>query len=77
MTVFEVSPEQVKRARLQARAPRRMRATEAGRLVYVSGKMWGRYESGASKMDLARFELFLIKTGQVMRWISENQEKVQ
>lgn len=65
----QVTPEQVVAARMGAPGKRKMRATEAGALVYVSGRMWSRYETGKSVMHTALFELFLIKTNQVMNHV--------
>jgi hypothetical protein len=39
--------------------------SKAASLVHLGhGKRWHEYENGTRKIDKARFELFLIKTGQ-------------
>lgn len=58
-----VLPQQVK----DARARSGLSAEKAGALVYVSGRMWRKYEAGDAPIHLACWELFLIKTNQVLR----------
>lgn len=60
--MIEVKPEEVYLARRKAK----LTAESAGRLVYVTGKMWRRYERGLAPMNLAYWELFLIKTNQIL-----------
>lgn len=36
----------------------------SGALIYVSRRMWHKYESGEAKMHPAFFELYRVKTGQ-------------
>jgi DNA-binding transcriptional regulator YiaG len=57
-----VTPKQVR----QAREHTKLSAEKAGELVYVSGRMWRKYESGEAPINLAVWELFLIKTNQVL-----------
>ena len=38
--------------------------TDSSALIYVSRRMWRKYESGEVKMHPAYFELFRLKTGQ-------------
>lgn len=39
-------------------------AFTAARMVYVSASAWQRWESGTRTMDLAHWELFVIKVGE-------------
>lgn len=54
------TPEQIKAARTAAGHTQ----TEAAAVIYKQVLAWQRYESGAREMDLAYFELYLLKTGQ-------------
>ncbi len=38
----------------------------AGRLIHIGGRMWGKYETGAAPMHKAYWELFIIKSNQVL-----------
>ena len=58
------SPGDVRRARKKVK----LTMAAAAKLVYLSGHArWAEYESGKRNMDPARWELFLIKTGQFPR----------
>lgn len=59
---MQITPEQAYRARKNAK----LTAEAVGRLVYISGKMWRRYEKGLSPVDPARYELLLVKTNQIL-----------
>lgn len=39
--------------------------TEAARLVHTRYRTWQKWETGEHPMDFARWELFLIKSGQL------------
>ena len=39
--------------------------TQAAALIYKKLLAWQRYESGNRSMDVALYELFLLKTGQI------------
>lgn len=52
------TPEQIKKARMDAG----LTQTQAGELIYKSCRAWQQYEKGDREMDLAYWELFLIKT---------------
>lgn len=55
------APEAVKHARLESG----MSQKQAAELVHLSGyQRWAEYERGTHAMDLARWELFLLLTGQ-------------
>lgn len=55
------APEAIRAARDAAD----LTQAEAAELVHLgSAKRWSEYECGAQAMDAARWELFLIKTGQ-------------
>ena len=55
------TPERIKAARKRAGITQ----TEAADLVHIGAKTrWSEYENGRAPIDLARWELFLIKTGQ-------------
>jgi DNA (cytosine-5)-methyltransferase 1 len=60
---IEISKEQVRDARKFAG----LSTEKAGALVHISGRMWRKYEAGEAPIHLAFWELFLIKTGQVLR----------
>lgn len=53
------TPEQIKQARMEAG----LTQTTAGQLIYKSCRAWQQYEKGDRAMDLALFELFIIKVG--------------
>lgn len=57
-----VTSEQVIAARKRAG----LTTEQAGALVHISGRMWRKYESGKSPMNLTVWELFIIKTNQVL-----------
>lgn len=57
-----VTAEQVRKARQKSG----LSAERAAALVYVSGRMWRKYEAGDAVISLAAWELFLIKTHQVL-----------
>lgn len=57
----EVTPAHLYRARKNAK----LTAEAVGRLVYISGRMWRNYERGLAPIDMARYELLLIKTNQL------------
>lgn len=59
---LKITPEQVRNARTRSK----LSAEKAGALVYVSGRMWRKYEAGDAAMNLACWELFIIKTNQVL-----------
>ena len=48
-----------------ARAAVGLTQTQAAALIYKKLLAWQRYESGNRSMDVALYELFLIKTGQI------------
>ena len=48
-----------------ARAAAGLTQTQAAALIYKKLLAWQRYESGNRSMDVALYELFLIKTGQI------------
>lgn len=48
----------------EARAFARLTVPSSAALIYVSRRMWHKYESGEAKMHAAFFELFKLKTGQ-------------
>ena len=48
-----------------ARAAAGLTQTQAAALIYKKLLAWQRYESGDRSMDVALYELFLIKTGQL------------
>lgn len=51
-----------------AREAARMTQTEAAQLVHLANyKRWSEYETGASDIDLARWELFLLKSAPIIR----------
>lgn len=55
------TPDQIKAAREHAGLTQEQAAT----LVHLSSRFrWSEYERGSAKIDAARWELFLIKTGQ-------------
>lgn len=47
-----------------ARAFAKLTVPQSAALVYLSRRMWHKYESGEAKMHPAFFELFRVKTGQ-------------
>lgn len=48
-----------------ARAAVGLTQTQAAALIYKKLLAWQRYESGNRSMDVALYELFLLKTGQI------------
>ncbi|MFZ4504585.1 MAG: helix-turn-helix domain-containing protein [Methylovulum sp.] len=52
------TPEEIKQARKEAG----LTQTQAGKLIHKSCRAWQQYEKGDREMDLAYWELFLIKT---------------
>ncbi len=52
---------------LAARERAGLTQTAAGELIYGSLRTWQDWESGERRMHPGLFELFLIKTGQVLR----------
>lgn len=61
MDIEQPSPEQIRQARQQAG----LTQDQAAQLVHLGSKTrWAEYEGGARNMDQARWELFLIKSGQ-------------
>ena len=48
-----------------ARAAAGLTQTQAAALIYKKLLAWQRYESGNRSMDVALYELFLLKTGQI------------
>lgn len=61
MTLPQPTPENIRRARDGAD----LTQADAAELVHLgSAKRWSEYERGAQAIDVARWELFLIKTGQ-------------
>lgn len=63
--MIEITPEQA----FQARKKAKLTAEAVGRLVYISGRMWRKYERGLAPVDVARYELLLIKTNQIIERI--------
>jgi DNA (cytosine-5)-methyltransferase 1 len=59
--MIKVNPKDIQTARERAG----LTYMAAGRLIYVSGRMWSRYENGLAPMHPAYWELFLRKTNQV------------
>lgn len=55
------TPEQVKQARTTAGLTQK----QAAEVIYKKILAWQRYESGDREMDVALYELFMLKTGQV------------
>lgn len=53
-----ITPEQIKEARQRAG----LSQSAAAALVYRSTRNWQQWEAGDREMDMALFELFLIKT---------------
>lgn len=61
-----------------ARAHAGLTQQQAAELVYLgSFRRWSEYERGVSVIDLARWELFLIKTGQHDRYGDVQAERSQ
>ena len=54
------TPEQVKQARTTAGLTQK----QAAEVIYKKILAWQRYESGDREMDVALYELFMLKTGQ-------------
>jgi len=54
------TPEEVKSARAAAKLTQK----QAAELIYKDIRAWQRYEAGDRHMDVALFELFLLKTNQ-------------
>jgi len=52
------TPEQIRQARTEAG----LNQTQAAKLVYRAIRTWQDYESGHTPIDMAVWELFLIKT---------------
>ena len=52
------TPEQIKQARKDAG----LTQTQASDLIYKSCRAWQQYEKGDREMDIAFFELFMLKT---------------
>lgn len=48
-----------------ARAAVGLTQTQAAALIYKKLLAWQRYESGNRSMDVALYELFMLKTGQI------------
>ena len=59
-TIPKFTPDDAK----AARAATGLSSERAGALVYISGRMWRKYEAGDAPINPGLFELFLIKTGQ-------------
>lgn len=57
------TPEEIKRARLAVGDT----MVEAGARIYRTEGAWSRYEGGERALDLAGWELYLIKAREVMR----------
>ena len=55
------TPTQIKDARQAAG----LTQTQAAGIIYKKVLAWQRYESGDRSMDVALYELFLLKTGQI------------
>ena len=61
MMILNPTPEEIKAARLTAG----LTQAEAGAVVHSpSRRAWQNWERGESKIPMAEWELFLIKTGQ-------------
>ena len=60
--MIEVTPENIKKARLKAGQT----VAQAAEIVHVSRDAWHRWERGNRKMPLASFELYLFITGQAV-----------
>jgi len=62
MEIKRPTPDQVRAARTAAG----LTQAAAAALVHLSGQVrWAEYENGTRNIDLARWELFLLKTGQI------------
>jgi putative transcriptional regulator len=55
------TPDEIKAARAEAG----LTQTKAAEVIYCTLRGWQDWEGGQRKMDLAKWELFLIKTGQM------------
>lgn len=58
-----IEPDKIREARLAAG----LTQTQAANVVYVELRSWQRWEAGNNPIPLAAWELFLIKTNQVIR----------
>lgn len=63
MATLKKQPPTAKQVQ-EFRARANLTAVQSAALVYVSRRMWHKYESGEAPMHPAFFELFKIKTGQ-------------
>jgi len=62
MQIKKLPPSQQEIVR--ARKASGFTVAQCAAVIYVSRRMWHKYESGESKMHPAFFELFRLKTGQ-------------
>jgi putative transcriptional regulator len=58
---------------LEARKKAGLTQTEAGKLVHASLRGWQDWEYGKREMPLVYWELFLVKTGQIVGYTSTFQ----
>jgi DNA-binding transcriptional regulator YiaG len=72
MKIEQPSKELVKQARENAG----LSQSAAAALVWITRDAWAKYESGSRPMNLAGFELFLIKTDQLALLAHTTQTKL-